>query len=191
MLRLKAELDVSRLHDLAGILSAHAISEAWRRTLRKTGNWIKTHVARQLAGSSKVPQRVIKQRIYFFLRSQREGKVWLGLNPLDARRLGRARQTAKGVTVGRHRFPGAWTMRYRDPLGVYRRTGNYRSVKRLIVTDSKEYWVKQRREAYEEVMVPWDAVAERVFRQVAAQAEQRLLTILEQELRWELRKAGA
>ena len=64
-------------------------------------------------------------------------------------------------------------------------------LQRLIVTDSKERWVKQRREAYEEVMVPWDAVAERVFRQVAAQAEQRLLTILEQELRWELRKAGA
>lgn len=192
MLRLKNEIDIQPLQQLYQGLSDAAFQNAWRRALRKTGNWVRVHVAKRLSAATRIPQKVIKQRVYFFLRSQMHGKVWLGLNPIEAGRLGSARQTRAGVTVGRHRFPGAWVMRYRDPGGVYRRTGHWMTAKRHIVTNGpkgKDYWVTQRREAYEKVKVEWDAAAESVFREVAEESRQRLLEILEQEIRWELRKA--
>ncbi|QND83770.1 Uncharacterized protein ChrSV_1543 [Chromobacterium vaccinii] len=169
MLSMKSEFDIRPVLALSAGLREEAIRQAWRRALRKTGEWVKTHVARQLSGELKIPAKVLKQRLYFFLRSLMEGKVWLGINPLEAARLGRVRQTRTGVTAGRHRFPGAWVMKYRDPNGVYRRTGSERG-------------------HYAKVMFEWDDAAERVFRQVAAQAEARLLVVLEQEIRWELRK---
>ncbi|NHR08072.1 phage tail protein [Chromobacterium haemolyticum] len=212
MLRLKNEIDIQPLQALYQGLSDAAFQNAWRRALRKTGNWVRVHVAKRLSTATRIPQKVIKQRVYFFLRSQMHGKVWLGLNPIEAGRLGSARQTRAGVTVGRHRFPGAWVMRYRDPGGVYRRTGRWMTVKRKVVVNgpkekllatvqgklvrvvpkgprAREYWVTQRREAYEKVKVEWDAAAESVFREVAEESRQRLLEILEQEIRWEIRKA--
>ncbi|MGC0151888.1 hypothetical protein ACPRNU_05455 [Chromobacterium vaccinii] len=166
---MKSELDIRPVLALSAGLREEAIRQAWRRALRKTGEWVKTHVARQLAGEVKIPVKLIKQRLYFFLRSLMQGKVWLGINPIEAGRLGKVRQTRAGVTAGRHRFPGAWVMKYRDPNGVYRRTGNDRGL-------------------YEKVRFEWDDAAERVFRRVAGEAEARLLVVLEQEIRWELRK---
>lgn len=189
---LKAEIDIRPVLQIGHGLSDAALEHAWRRALRKTGEWIRTHVARTLSSEIKVPQKVLKQRLYFFLRSMKQGKVWLGINPIEARRLGAARQTRRGVTVGRHRFDGAWTMKIRDPGGVYRRTGRWRIGKRHVVTNGpagKEYWQNNVMvEAYEEVKFDWDEAGERAFRSVAARAQERLFEILAQELRYELSK---
>lgn len=194
---LKAEIDIRPVLQLASGLSEFAISNAWRRALRKTGDWVKTHVARTLSSDLKVPQRVLKQRLYFFLRSNKmmEGKVWLGLNEIEARRLGSPRQTRTGVTVGRHRFDHAWIYQtWRNTPkngGVFRRTGKFMTIRRHHYTNGpkgREWWTEERREAYEEVRFEWDEAGERAFREIAARAQARLFEILEQELRWEISK---
>lgn len=170
---MKAELDIGRLRYLQDALSAAAFSRAWARALRKTGKWIQTHVAKAVSVQTRIPQRVLRERLYFFLRSRMTGKVWLGINAIEADRLGAPRQTRTGVTVRSHRFAGAWVMRsQRDLAGngkVFRRVG-------------------RERVPYERVKVDWGDAGEAAFRAVAARAEERLLQILEQELRFEIIK---
>ena len=105
------------------------------------------------------------------MKSYDTGKVWLGLNAVEADRLGTPRQTRTGITAGRHQFKSAWTMRKRAPNGsVYRRTGKARL-------------------PYERVKLDWAESGESAFRSVAELAEQRLLTILKQEVNYEIQKA--
>ncbi|QDQ25290.1 phage tail protein [Chitinimonas arctica] len=168
---LKVELDTRQVDELLRGLPPSAMQAAWRRTLRKISTWVKSQVAKLIAKDTKVPQKVLRQRLYFFLRSRDSGKVWLGLNPLQANRLGTPRQTRRGITVGKHRFAGAWTMAQRAPTGpVFQRTGKAR------------YPIV-------EVKLEWDDPGEAAFQKVAAQVEARLLVVLRQEVNYELQKA--
>ena len=168
---LKIDIDVGHVLKLVQGLPPSAMQNAWRRTLRKTGNWIKGLTAKAVGTEMKVPQKLIRQRLYFFLRSRDSGKVWLGLNPLEANRLGAVRQTRTGVTAGRHRFAGAWRMDKRAPDGpVYQRVGKERL-------------------PYKKVRLDWGPEGEAAFRVAAARAEERLLIILKQEVNYELQKA--
>ena len=97
--------------------------------------------------------------------------MWLGLNAIEANRLGKTRQTRKGVTAGRFRFDGAWLMKKIAPDGpVYRRTGEGRL-------------------PYEQVKYDWSDHGESAFRDAAARAEERLLVVLRQEVNYEIQKA--
>lgn len=168
---LRVEIDVDEAFRILRQLTPSAMRNAWRRTLRKTNVWIKGQAAKAVSKDSKIPQKVLRSRIYFFLKSYDTGKVWLGLNAVEAERLGNPRQTRTGITAGRHRFKSAWTMKKRAPNGpVYRRTGKARL-------------------PYERVKYDWADSGESAFRAVAALAEQRLLTILKQEFNYEIQKA--
>ncbi|MGQ5522644.1 hypothetical protein ACUHMQ_05205 [Chitinimonas sp. PSY-7] len=170
---LRSEINLQPVLALSHALKEEAVRNAWRRAMRKTGNWVKTHVAKVLSPELKIPQKVLKQRLYFFLRSKMmEGKVWLGINPIEADRLGQPRQNRTGITAGRHRFEQAWI--YQGKQGgqqgkVFRRVGRART-------------------PYTRVHLDIDDAGERAFRAVTAQAEARLLAIFEQELRWEINK---
>lgn len=168
---LRVEIDVKQTFDLMRHLKPAAMQNAWRRTLRKTTVWIKGQTARAVAKETRIPQKVLRSRVYFFLKSYDTGKVWLGLNAVEAERLGNPRQTRSGVTVGRHRFKSAWMMSNIAPNGpVYRRIGK----KRL---------------PYERVKLDWAQAGESAFRSIASLAEQRLLAILRQEVNYEIHKA--
>lgn len=168
---LKVEIDINQVLNLVRDLPPAAMQNAWRRTLRKTANWVKSQTAKAVSKEAKIPQKVLRSRLYFFLRSRDTGKVWLGLNAIEANRLGRPRQTRKGVTVGRHRFDGAWMMKNVAPDGpVYRRTGKDRL-------------------PYEQVKYDWEGVGEAAFREAAAKAEERLMVVLRQEVNYEIQKA--
>jgi len=170
---LKVEIDIKSVSALLDALPPSAFQNAWRRALRKTVVWIKSQVAREISKATGISQKVLRQRLYFFLRSRDAGKVWLGLNAIEASRLGAPRQTRTGITAGRFRFPGAWTMKNRDPQGtVYQRTGNARL-------------------PYEVVKVDWSGPGEAAFRRAAEKAQARLLEILRQEVNYELQKAMA
>lgn len=133
---LKVEIDVNQAFALLRGLPPSALQNAWRRTLRKTANWIKSQTAKAVSKETKIPQKLLRQRLYFFLRSRDTGKVWLGLNAIEANRLGKPRQTRRGVTVGRHRFEGAWMMRQAAPDGpVYRRKGKDRMPYEMVKHD--------------------------------------------------------
>lgn len=171
---LKVEIDISRWTALVANLPPSAMQNAWRRTLRKTMNWVKSQVARDVSAAAKIPMKIVRERLYFFLRSSVTGKVWLGLNAIEADRLGTLRQTRSGVTVGRHRFPGAWIYRGEHNVNSYGKV--FRRVGRARIP-------------YERVKVDWTGDGEAAFQRVAARAEERLLTILEQEIRYEIHKA--
>lgn len=168
---LRIEIDVDRALAILRELSPASMQAAWRRTLRKTHVWIKGQVAKAVSKETKIPQKVLRTRVYFFLKSYDSGKVWLGLNAVEAERLGNPRQTRSGVTAGRFRFQSAWLMKRIAPNGpVYRRTGKARL-------------------PYERVKYDWAEAGEAAFRNIAVLAEQRLLTILEQEVNYEIQKA--
>ncbi|MEJ0003458.1 MAG: phage tail protein [Pararobbsia sp.] len=169
---LKVEIDIKRLTATLERLSAAAMQAAWRRTLRKTAAWIKSQTGKEVSAATKIPQKVVKRRLYFFLRSSDSGKVWLGLNPIEAHRLGTVRRTSKGMRAGRSTFGGAWRQTKLKPEGpLYRRTGKSRT-------------------PFEMVTVDWSQSGDSAFRKAAQRCEARLMTILEQEVHYEIQKAA-
>ncbi|WP_257835024.1 phage tail protein [Burkholderia glumae] len=168
---LKIEIDVKgALEALSGLPPA-AMRAAWRRTLRKTGAWIKSQTVKEVGHATGIRQKVLRQRMLFFMRSADTGKVWLGLNPLEAHRLGAARSTRTGMRVGRRTFEGAWRKTTAQPDGpIFRRLGKART-------------------PYEMVTVEWSQVGDPAFRRAARACEARLLTVLRQEVNYEVQKA--
>ncbi|MGN8190577.1 phage tail protein [Burkholderia sp. 22088] len=169
---LKVEIDVrSALEALAGLPPA-AMQAAWRRTLRKTGAWIRSQTAKEVSGATGIQQKLLRQRMYFFMRSLDTGKVWLGLNPLEAHRLGAVRRTKKGMRAGRSLFEGSWRKTKAQPDGaIYRRTGKART-------------------PFEVVTVEWSQTGDPAFRRAARVCEARLMTVLRQEVNYEIQKAA-
>ncbi|MDN7610932.1 phage tail protein [Burkholderia cepacia] len=169
---LKVEIDVKgALEALAGLPPA-AMQAAWRRTLRKTGAWIRTQTAKEVGRATGIQQKLLRQRMYFFLRSADTGKVWLGLNPLEAHRLGGVRRTKKGMRAGKSLFESAWRKTTRQPDGpIYRRTGKART-------------------PFEVVKVEWSQTGDPAFRRAAQACEARLMTVLRQEVNYEIQKAA-
>lgn len=168
---LKVEIDVSKVLSLVRHLPPDAVQNAWRRTLRKTMSWVSAQTAKTVSKATGIPQKLLRQRLYFFLRSRDSGKVWLGLNAIEAERLGKVRQTRAGVTAGRFRFQGAWLMKKVAPDGpVYRRAGKSRM-------------------PYERVKADWSGAGDAAFHEAAARVEARLLVILGQEVNYEIQKA--
>lgn len=196
---IKVELDIKQVLDLMHGLPPAAMQNAWRRTLRKTANWVKSQTAKAVSKETRIPQKLLRQRLYFFLRSRDTGKVWLGLNALEADRLGTPRQTRSGVTVGRHRFQSAWIYRSRYSDGgaqraiKIKRSSGAVETKSYNSSDANTGKVFQRvgkaRTPYQRVKFDWSGSGEAAFRDAAARAEERLLVVLRQEVNYEIQKA--
>lgn len=194
---LRVEIDVDEAFRILRQLTPSAMRNAWRRTLRKTHVWIKGQVAKAVSKNSKIPQKVLRSRIYFFLKSYDTGKVWLGLNAVEADRLGIARQTRTGVTAGRHQFKSAWIYNSKwvgkhKTVRIRHRDGTIEN-RSYTTSDLNSGLVMRRvgkaRLPYQRVKYDWADSGESAFRAVAALAEQRLLTILKQEVNYEIQKA--
>jgi len=171
---LKAELDIAAALAPLAYLGKEAMRNAWRRALKKSANWVKGQTAKHVSAEMHIAQKLVRKRLYFFLHSADRGKVWLGLNAIEAHRLGNPRQTKRGVSVGRYSFNNAWI--YRSARGsdkdgkVYRRVGK----KRMPISAVKLDWADK---------------GEAAFRKAAAEVEARLMVILEQEVKYEILKA--
>ena len=153
-------------------LAQEAINRAMRRAVAKTARWAKAQAARAIRADEGIAYRAIRRRLRDFAHSPERMalKVWLGLWRMAAYSLGRADETDTGVSVGRRRYPGAFLATLESGhKGVFRRRGS-------------------RRLPIAEVMENWGTTGESAMRQAAAGAEARLLTLAEQELRFELLK---
>ena len=148
-------------------LSQEAMLRAWRRTLRKTATWLKSRMAKTVNRETHFAQKVIKARLKYFQQTLDQGKLWAGLNPLNAAWLGKARQGKSGVTVGGYQFPGAWIMKHHPNRGVFMRAGGARFpiVKKTI---------------------EWDAAAGKALAAELPGVEAHLLATLEHEISYEL-----
>lgn len=167
-------------HDLADLVHTLGLTEqrvyaAGFRAVRKTAQWVKTHLARNLSQELQIVQKVIRQRLRVYLRDRRalEAKVWLGLYQVRASRLGRPRQTRAGVSVGRHRFPGAFIATMKSGHSdVYQRRGDARLPVDIVQLDIAEQ-------------------AEKALQDMSAKADARLLVVMEQEINYEIQRLAA
>lgn len=172
-LDLRLDVDQAELDRLLGAfqVSKQAAKRAADRAVRQAARWTGGQAVKVVGAELKLQQRLIRQRLRTFRKGDgAEQKVWLGLNAVAARRLGQARQTARGVQVGRHFFDKAFVIR-KFGGGIYRR----KTVDRFPLSLVK---------------IEIDEAGERAIRSVAARAEERLLTLLRQELNFELSRLG-
>lgn len=101
-----------------------AAKRAVRRAQNKTIRWTRTQVRRAVSREAQLPQKLLKGRFRLSTASARNTRaiLWVGLNPIPAIDAGNARQTKRGVTVGKHRFDHAFIATMpSENTGVYLR----------------------------------------------------------------------
>lgn len=85
---------------------AHA---AQRRAINKTLRWLRTHVAREVGRQERIAIAAVRQRLRAFpVSGSGQGKLWFGINSIEASRAGRPRQTRTGVSVAGRKYQGAF-----------------------------------------------------------------------------------
>lgn len=190
--------DLKALTDFAKVVPK-AAAAAQRRAINKTLGWLRTHIAREVGRKEGIAMRAVRQRLraYPITGSSQRGKLWFGLNPLEASRTGRPRQTAAGVSVGRRRYAGAFFKKvYGDKPDIWIRTASTRfkasdyldsEVSRgggmssgWIAENDSRFPLAKAKVSIEDARSAFDSWARR--------ADVRLLEILKQELNFELQK---
>lgn len=96
-----------------GELVPKAAAAAQRRAINKTIRWLRTHVARAVGKQERIAIGAVRQRLraYPVTGGDMRGKLWFGINAIEASRTGRARQTGAGVSVAGRRYQGAFSRR--------------------------------------------------------------------------------
>jgi len=153
-------------------VTERAAKKAARRAITKTARWMRTQAARDVSGATGIPQKHIRRRLGSYARGE-EGmarSVWLGTNPIPAHRLGRARQTRRGVTVGRRRYPGAFMPWPEQGGPVFRREGQSRHPIERVEEQIAEH-------------------GEAAMSRLQVRAQHRFTELLSQELRYEMMRA--
>ncbi len=173
MISMQMGIDRKELDQLLGAfqISKRAAKRAAERAVRKAAKWTGGQAAKVTGAELRVQQRFIRQRLRLFRKGDgTEQKIWLGLNSVAAARLGQARQGPRGVRIGQHFFDKAFIIK-KYGGGIYTRPSADRFPISL-------------------VKVEIDEAGARAIRAVAARAEERLLTLLRQELNFELSRSG-
>jgi hypothetical protein len=179
-----------------GQLVPKAAAAAQRRAINKTIRWLRTHIARAVGKQERIAIGAVRQRLraYPVTGGDMRGKLWFGINAIEASRTGRARQTGAGVSVAGRRYKGAFFKKvYGSNADIWIRT----SSKHFNTTDYPDAAQGGRRSGFveendnrfplakakvslEQVRPHFDAWVKR--------ADERLLEILTQELNFELQK---
>jgi hypothetical protein len=104
---------------------------ASKRAIRKTAKFGQGRVARAIAGAHGFPQKALKKRSRVTVSKVKadarfgvSAYIWVGTVPLRASDVGKPRPTRAGVTVGKHKFPGAFVATMASGhTGVFKRQG--------------------------------------------------------------------
>jgi len=179
-----------------GQLVPKAAVAAQRRAINKTLGWLRTHIARAVGKQERIAIGAVRQRLraYPVSGGTLRGKLWFGVNAIEASRIGRARQTRAGVSVAGRRYQGAFLKQvYGNSPDIWIRT----SSKHFNSTDYPESSQGRRRSGFVEesdnrfplakAKVSLDQVRPH-FDSWIKRADERLLEILKQELNFELQK---
>lgn len=154
------------------------------RALNKTVNWVRSKAVRSVAKEMKVAAKLVRQRIAAFkaTRRKRYGKVWAGLKPIAAHRLGKVKQTRRGVRAGRHSFTGAFAANTgRGKQAVFQRTGE---PKRKMRTGR---YAGKMREPIELVELELDQQkVTDALEELFGSAQQRFFEVFKQELKYQV-----
>ena len=118
--------DMKAFADLATLVPK-AAANAQRRAINKTLGWLSTHIARAVGKQERIAVKAVRQRLrsYPIAGGAMRGKLWFGINPLEASRTGRPRQTKAGVSVGSRRYRGAFYKKvYGNQADIWIRTAS-------------------------------------------------------------------
>lgn len=172
---------------------AEVTRKAVRRALRKTAQWYFRQIMREIQQATGINQKALKPRARITVLEQSlYANVWFGLDPMEAHRVGRARQTRAGVSVGRgHRFESAFLAAAdfgnsgRAEQKVWRRKvrgkGSTAATRRMLRNEELAG-----RFPLELMKVPVYEAAAAIFARHRAGARQRYQQILRQELNYAL-----
>lgn len=198
MSQIRIDINADKVLEMFKHFSPAQAEAAWRRTLRKTGNYVKTLVGREVSKEEQIPLKVLRDRLNYYLKSPTTAKVWLGVNPIEAHRLAYgkgAQRSGNGVKAGRHHFSGGWLMpvygktedgnKYQRVRERKRRGGGTIIQGKTIVMERDG----RGRLPISKVTYGWAAAGDAAMRRAAAKVEERLLVILQQELNYEVQKA--
>lgn len=190
--------DLQAFTDFAKLVPK-AAANAQRRAINKTLGWLRTHIAREVGRKEGIAMRAVRQRLraYSVKGSSTKGKLWFGLNPLEASRTGRARQTTSGVSVDRRRYAGAFYKKvYGNKADIWIRTAS-KQFRASDYPDSEvssaggisSGWIAENDNRFPLAKAKVSIEdARSSFDTWARRADARLLEILKQELNFELQK---
>lgn len=118
--------DLKAFQDFAALLPK-AAAAAQRRAINKTLRWLATQIARAVGRQERIAVAAVRQRLraYPVSGGANSGKLWFGLNAMEASRIGRPRQSRSGVSVAGRRFQGAFFKKvYGNSADVWIRTAS-------------------------------------------------------------------
>jgi len=181
-----------------GELMPKAIKAAQRRAINKTVRWLRTHIARSVSQQERIAVSAVRQRLLAYpMGSNGQGKLWIGLNPIEASRAGRPRQTRSGVSVAGRKYQGAFFRTvYGGKADIWIRTAS-KHFSKDDYPDSdvsgkggaSSGWIGENDSRFPlaKAKISLDDVRPH-FESWTNKAHQRLLVVMEQELNFELQK---
>ncbi|WP_047227258.1 MAG: hypothetical protein ACNJA3_09675 [Pseudomonas rhizophila] len=198
MITLQADRsDLKAFADFAALVPKAAIA-AQRRAINKTLRWLRTHIARAVSQQERIAVSAVRQRLRAYpLSGNGQGKLWFGINAIEASRAGRPRQSRSGVSVAGRRYQGAFFKKvYGGRADIWIRTAS-KHFKASDYPDSEvsgaggasSGWVSENDSRFPlaKAKISLEDVRPH-FESWTNRAHQRLLEILEQELNFELQK---
>jgi hypothetical protein len=193
-----SEKDVRAFSDLAKVVPK-AAAAAQRRAINKTLGWLRTHIAKDVSKNERIALRAVRQRLrsYPITGSSKSGKLWFGVNLMDASRVGRPYEGKTSVSVAGRRYRGAF---YQKVYGSKANIWIRKASKHFNAEDYPESeissgggvrsgWIAENGDRFPlaKAKVSWDSV-DTHFYAWAKKADDRLLIILKQEMNFELHK---
>ena len=190
--------DLKAFADLATLVPK-AAANAQRRAINKTLGWLSTHIARAVGKQERIAVKAVRQRLrsYPIAGGAMRGKLWFGINPLEASRAGRPRQTKAGVSVGSRRYRGAFFKKvYGNQADIWIRTASkhfdradYPDSEVTSQTGASSGFVGENSDRFPlaKAKISLDSVRPH-FEAWSRKADAQLLHVLRQEMNYELQK---
>ncbi|QXZ12503.1 hypothetical protein KVQ82_20790 [Pseudomonas sp. AO-1] len=190
--------DLKAFQDFAALVPK-AAAAAQRRAINKTLRWLATHIARAVGRQERIAVAAVRQRLraYPVSGGANSGKLWFGLNAMEASRIGRPRQSQSGVSVAGRRFQGAFFKKvYGNSADVWIRTAS----KHFNASDypdsdvsgaggASSGWIAEHGSRFPLAKAKVSLEQARPhFESWIRKADEQLLHVLQQELNFELQK---
>jgi len=190
--------DLKAFQDFAALVPK-AAAAAQRRAINKTLRWLATQIARAVGRQERIAVAAVRQRLraYPVSGGANSGKLWFGLNAIEASRIGRPRQSRSGVSVAGRRFQGAFFKKvYGNSADVWIRTAS----KHFDASDypdsdvsgaggASSGWIAEHGSRFPLAKAKVSLEQARPhFESWIRKADEQLLHVLQQELNFELQK---
>ncbi|WP_095139917.1 hypothetical protein [Pseudomonas sp. Irchel s3a10] len=190
--------DLKAFQDFAALLPK-AAAAAQRRAINKTLRWLATQIARAVGRQERIAVAAVRQRLraYPVSGGANSGKLWFGLNAMEASRIGRPRQSRSGVSVAGRRFQGAFFKKvYGNSADVWIRTASkYFDVSDYPDSDvsgaggASSGWIAEHGSRFPLAKAKVSLEQARPhFESWVRKADEQLVHVLQQELNFEVQK---